>query len=52
MLEYWVKVYDLEISACFVFQGHVKGDGWIKKKIDEIEKKVQTPFEKCMKNAA
>ena len=32
--------YGLEIPVCFVFQGHIKGVGWIKKKIDEAEKKV------------
>ena len=43
--------YGLEIPVCFVFQGHVKGVHWRKKKIDEAEKKVQARFEKCMKNA-
>ena len=35
----------LEIAVCFVFQDHVKGVEWIKKKIDEAEKKVQVRFE-------
>ena len=43
--------YGLEIAVCFVFQGHVKGVEWIKKKIGEVEEKIQACFEKCMKNA-
>ena len=42
--------YGSEISSCFVFQGHANEVEWIKKKIDEAEKKVQAHFEKCMKN--
>ena len=46
-----LTLYGFEIPLCFVFQGHVKGVEWIKKKIDEAEKKVQTRFEKCMKKS-
>ena len=38
--------YCLEVPVCFVFQGHVKGVEWVKKKIEEAEKKVQAHFEK------
>ena len=41
--------YGLEIPACFVFQGRVKGIAWIKK-IEDVEKKVQSRIEKWMKN--
>ena len=42
--------YGLEISVCFIFQGHVKGIAWGKKKIEDAEKMVQSRIEKCMKN--
>ena len=38
--------YGLQIPIYFVFQGHEKGVEWIKKKIDEAEKKVQTHSKK------
>ena len=37
--------YSLGIAVCFAFQDHVKGVEWIKKRIDEAEKKVQVRFE-------
>ena len=40
--------YGLKISVCFIFQGHVKGIVWIKKKIEDAEKMVQSRIEKCM----
>ena len=43
--------YDLEIPVYFIFQGHVKGIAWLKKKIEDAEKMVQSRIEKCMKNA-
>ena len=45
-----VAAYGLEITVRFVFLGRVKGVEWIKKKINEAEKKVQARFEKCDKN--
>ena len=47
----YLTLYGLKISVYFVCQGHVKGVSWIKKKIDEPEKKVQALFEKCMKES-
>ena len=32
--------YGLEISVCFIFQGHVKGKAWLKKKIKDAEKMI------------
>ena len=43
--------YDLEIPVYFIFQGHVKRIAWVKKKIEDTEKMVQSRIEKCMKNA-
>ena len=43
--------YGLEIPVCFICQGHVKGIAWVKKKIEDPEKMVQSRIEKCMKNA-
>ena len=47
---YYGAGYDLEIPVCFVFQGHVKEIAWVKKKIEDAEKMVQSRIEKCMKN--
>ena len=41
--------YGLEFPACFIFQIHVKGIAWVKKKIEE--RMFQSRVEKCMKNA-
>ena len=38
--------YGLEIPVCFIFQGHVKGIAWVKKKIEDAEKMVQSRIEK------
>ena len=43
--------YGLEITVCFIFQVHVKGIAWVKNKIEDAEKMVQSRIEKCMKNA-
>ena len=43
--------YGLESPVCFIFQGHVKGIAWVKKKIKDTEKMIQSRIEKCMKNA-
>ena len=43
--------YGLETPVYFIFQGHVKGIAWVKKKIEDGEKMVQSRIEKCMKNA-
>ena len=41
--------YGLEILVCFfIFQGHVKGTAWVKKKIKDAEKRVQSRIEKCI----
>ena len=42
--------YGLEIPVCFIFRGHVKEIAWVKKKIEDAEKMVQSRIEKCMKN--
>ena len=38
--------YGLEILVCFIFKGHVKGIAWVKKKIEDAEKMVQSRIEK------
>ena len=43
--------YGFEIPVCFIFQGHVKGIAWVKKKIKDAEKMVQSRIEKYIKNA-
>ena len=43
--------YGLEIPVCFMFQGYVKGIVWVKKKIEDTQKMVQSRIEKCMNNA-
>ena len=43
--------YGLEIPVCFIFQGHFKGIAWVKKKIEDAEKMVQSGIAKCKKNA-
>ena len=43
--------YGLEIPVCFIFQAHVIGLAWVKKKIDVAEKMFQSHIEKYMKNA-
>ena len=43
--------YGLEIPVCFMFQGYVKGIVWVKKKIEDAQKMVQSRIEKCMNNA-
>ena len=43
--------YGLEVPVCFIFQDHVKGIAWVKKKIERAEKMVQSRIKKCMKNA-
>ena len=32
--------YGLEIPVCFIFQDHVKGKAWLKKKIKDTEKMI------------
>ena len=34
-----------------MFQGYVKGIVWVKKKIEDAQKMVQSRIEKCMNNA-
>ena len=41
--------YGLEIPVCFIFLGHVKRIAWVKKKIEDTEKIVQSRIEKCIK---
>ena len=43
--------YGPEIPVCFIFPGHVKGIAWVKKKIKDAEKMIESRIEKCMKNA-
>ena len=43
--------YGLEIHVCSIFQGHVKGIAWVKKKIEDADIMVQFCIEKCMENA-
>ena len=43
--------YSFEIHVCFIFQGHIKGIAWVKNKIEDAEKMVQSRIKKCMKNA-
>ena len=38
--------YGLEIPVCFISQGHVKGIAWIKKKVEDAEKMVQSLIKK------
>ena len=40
--------YGIEIHICFTFQGHVKGIVWLKKKIEDAKKMVQSRIEKWM----
>ena len=42
--------YGLEMPLLFIFQGHVEGIAWGKKKIEDAEKMVQSRIEKSMKN--
>ena len=41
--------YGLKISVCLIFQDHVKGIAWVKKKIKDAEKMVQSRIKICMK---
>ena len=41
-----VAGHGLEIPLCFIFQVHVKGIVWVKKKIKDAEKMVQSCIEK------
>ena len=43
--------YGLEIPVCFNFQGHFKRIEWVRKRIKNAEKMVQSRIKKCMKNA-
>ena len=43
--------YGFEIPVCFILPGHIKGIAWVKKKIKDAEKMIQSRMEKCMKNA-
>ena len=43
--------YSFEIHVCFIFQGHIEGIAWVKNKIEDAEKMVQSRIKKCMKNA-
>ena len=43
--------HGLEVPVRFIFQGHGKAVGWVKKKVEDEEAKLEARFNKCLKNA-